>query len=206
MLQSEIVRPEIIRDDAAWWLRRDIPDHKKIEIFKLLTKALTIPQISAHLQRDIVEKLLEIMPGAGKLNPVETLEALSDSFLWISTDYIHMVSKGVVLLENPAIQANPNLTLAALEKILLVCHCAIIPLKINGPADKPNESCLELQRQAFFTILNAIENIPTINPDVCTNVLRISGVITEMNDKMSDINKKIHDVTHKHGLASSSWH
>lgn len=206
MLYPENITSENIRNEAISWLRREVPQDNKIEIIKLLAEALSLAKPGTPLQRDLVEKIIEITPDAGKIDPATTIEALSKSFLWVGNEYIPHFAQKILMLEKPAIETNPNATLSALEKVLTVCHCVFIPLELHGNG-RENETCLEWQRQTFFSIIDAIETKAyVVDPIVSADILKISEIITYMNGRFADINERIKFISHEHNLESSSWH
>lgn len=202
---SEPIRPELLRDEAAWWLRRMVPTDRKLEVLNLLARTLAHGRPGKGLRRDIIEKIIEIAPEAGRMNPVAAMEAMSEAFLWFGTDHLPNVAQKILMLEKPAIETNPNVALSALEKILLVCHCVLIPMDLHGTPQEM-EACTEWQRQTFASIIGAIEKNPSIDPAVAANVLKVAEMITYVNEKFGDINQKIHVVSHEHDFIGSSWH
>lgn len=196
MKSYQHIKEEPVPQEILDWLKDNRATCSKADILAVLVPMLPLVKPGTMAHHEIVETILNIAPEAAKLAPVDTLDALSQSFLWVGSEYIPHIAQRILAVEKNAINLNPNRSLSALEKILTVCHCVFIPLEIHGRGSE-NDSCLEWQRQTFFSIIDAIETKATdVDPSVSANVLKISEIITYMNDKFSDLNQRIKYITH----------
>ncbi|HEU5047357.1 MAG TPA: hypothetical protein VFT64_05870 [Rickettsiales bacterium] len=192
-----------IIDEASEWLRKDIM-RDKVETITFLAQALSSINPGTRIHRDVIERIMQITADAGKIDPVQTIDALSKSFLWVGREYITSFAALIVTLENPALNTDPNAALAALERILMVCYCAILPKDIHGYDKVSNEYCIEWQRRTFFSIINTVETKPHIDPMISSGVLKISEMMTDVSGKLTDINQRIKFIAHAN--ENLSWH
>lgn len=178
------------------WLKDHKAHGSKSDILAVLAPMLPLVKPGTAIHHELVEAILNIATEAGKTAPVDTLDALSQSFLWVGNEYIPHIAQRIMALEKAAIDINPNRTLTALEKILTVCHAVFIPLEIHGRG-RENDECMEWQRQTFFSIIDTLETkASAVDPAVSANVLKISEIITYTNEQFSDLNQRIKYIAH----------
>lgn len=205
MKRRESIFTESAAQDVIEQLKQDIAGDKSIETLALLAKALPLANPGTMLQKDITESIISVTRHAAKVGPVDTLEALSKSVLWVGTDYISQFARMILLLQKPAIDANPNRALVAIERSLLVCYSAILPKNIHGMVGKCGDECLEWQRQTFFSIIEAIRTKPFIDPAISESILKIAEAMTDRNPWLKDINTTVKFLAH-HQPEDSAWH
>ncbi len=198
--------PDNLQHNLMQWLKGNISRANSVEMLTLLAKTLPLAKLGSVMQRDITETILEITPAAGEIAPVTTIEALSKSILWVKNEYIPHFARAILIMEKPALDANLNAALAAIEQSLLVCYSVILPQDIHGTG-RCNDRCLEWQRYTFLSVLNAIETRGhLIDPSILESLLKISEIMTDISPQLSDINERIRFLTCAEKTDSLTWH
>lgn len=162
----------------------------------MLTNNLSVVKPNTGRQHDIIEQIIAIIPQAGKTSPIQTLELLGKALVWVGADYVTPFARAILILEKHAIAENPTRTFAALEHTLMVCYCKMLTKTFYGTG-KIHQHCIEWQRQFFITIVNTVESKPFIDPFILAGTLRLSDMVTGMNEKLDDINQRIKQVSHR---------
>ena len=155
-----------------------------------LTNDLAFTKPCTTKQRDIIEKIIAVSYHAGDISAVKTIESLGRALLWVGSEYVTPFAKSILILEKKAITENANDAFSALEQTLMVCYCKILTKTFYSDA-KISANCTEWQRHFFLNIVNAIETTPYIDPVLAANTLKLSGMITSMNNELRDISKRI---------------
>ena len=168
----------------------------KLEILKRLTNALAVAKPCTTRQRNIIERIIDVMPDAGKISAVTTIELLGKSLLWLNSDYTTPFAKTILKLQRQGITQNATETFCALERTLMACYCKILTKTFYG-GGKISTDCLEWQRKFFLTIITTVETTPFIDPVITASTLKISGMITQMNSQLRDIDERIKDASNR---------
>ena len=190
MRASENLLPENLRD-TRWWLNKCIADSDKIGMLHLLMNALALAQSERQGRHEIIEAILEIIPEAGGIDPVETLEALNKLVLLSGDDYISLIAQYILKFHKAALCSNPRKTLLILENDLTICYCIILPKNLHGTSRHCNEQCIEWRRQIFLSIISAVEAKIAAAPLVWDNLRILLHMLDSMSEEFSDINARI---------------
>jgi hypothetical protein len=161
-----------------------------------LTNALSLVKPNSSRKRDIIEKIIKITPQAGKISSVHTIESLGRALLWVNNDYITPFATSIMILQKKGVAVQHEETFAALEHTLMVCYCKMLTKNYYGTG-AVNNHCIEWQREFFSNILNTVITKEFSNPYIAARTLKLSSMITEMNDKLLDINENINVVYNK---------
>jgi|GEM_PF-1013730 len=164
-------------------------DSSDIETLSILTNSLPYVKPASYNQREIIEKILSLSEQTAITAPIETIEMLGKAALWVGTDYISQFARNILIIQKYAIEANPDKALAAMEHSFMACYCTVVR-KMHENAQLKGK-CIEWQRQMFGSIIQTIENNPFINPTITANTLKLSELITDLNDDLAEINGKI---------------
>jgi len=188
------------------WIKANISSGNKADILSVLARMLPLTRLGSTLHQDIVDTIVAITPEAGRAAPAETIDALSKSALWVGNEYIGHFGRSILILEKPALEADPDKALAAIEQSIMLCYSVILPRNIYGPG-RCNDKCLEWQRHTFLTVINTIEaNQKIINPTVVASVLQIAEIMSGMSRYLRDIHEKLTCMMHEVKPAELTWH
>lgn len=188
MHKSQGAEQEMLQHEVSKWLSRETAG-SRIEMLARLSEALPVMKRGTGIQQDVIHSMITIAPEAAKISPVQTIEALSKSILWVGNEYIPHFAQLILILEKEAIRENASRALCALEESLMVCYCAVLPKNVHGTG-KANNICIDWQRYTFLSVINAIEASP-VEPEVLASILRISETMTSISQELSDLHDRI---------------